>query len=280
MKNDDVRNEFSLKLSNRFALLAELENVPNMEERWENIKNTLNETAREVLGPRRARQVEQRFSQETWNLIGERKALKQLVDANVNNDDEELIESTRRDYKMKNREVQASIKRDENVRVNDLGTDAENAAARGNMRRMYEVTKILGNALKTTQKAPAVLKKNGTLTNTQEEADDRWAEHFEEILNRPDPSELDQSLAGAAAAAPILDISIEPPSAEEVARAVNKMKNNKSPGADNITAEMLKNGGGALIEQLTTLFGQMFAARKQPADFKKGIIVKLPKREI
>jgi len=37
---------------------------------------------------------------------------------------------------------------------------------------------------------------------------------------------------------------------EEVQKAVNKLKNNKSPGNDGITGEMIKHGGPHLIEEI------------------------------
>ncbi|KAJ8949846.1 hypothetical protein NQ318_000546 [Aromia moschata] len=39
---------------------------------------------------------------------------------------------------------------------------------------------------------------------------------------------------------------IEPPSLEEIREIVNNLKNNKSTGGDEITAEMLKHGGEKL----------------------------------
>ena len=65
-------------------------------------------------------------------------------------------------------------------------------------------------------------------------------EHFKEVLNQPHPETLhdfdrettDEQLNG----------NLENFSKEEVTAAVNELKNNKAPGLDNITSEMLKNG--------------------------------------
>jgi len=59
-----------------------------------------------------------------------------------------------------------------------------------------------------------------------------------------------------AAAAAVEDsaISSTKPNEEDVAAALNKLKNGKVPGICNITPEMLKAGGPAVVKWLTRLF--------------------------
>ena len=82
--------------------------------------------------------------------------------------------------------------------------------------------------------------KNGKVLLTIEDETNRWVEHFKEVLNQPHPETLhdfDRETTGEQ-----LYANLENFSKEEVTAAVNKLKNNKAPGLDNITSEMLKNG--------------------------------------
>ena len=73
------------------------------------------------------------------------------------------------------------------------------------------------------------------------------AEHFSKIFNASAPSVVLQCV-------PVeyeqLDVTLDPPSREEIARAVNRLKYNKAPGFDDITGKMLKAGGGKLLDWL------------------------------
>ena len=65
-------------------------------------------------------------------------------------------------------------------------------------------------------------------------------EHFKEVLTQPHPETLhdfDRETTDEQ-----LNANLENFSKEEVTAAVNELKNNKAPGLDNITSEMLKNG--------------------------------------
>ena len=66
----------------------------------------------------------------------------------------------------------------------------------------------------------------------------RWKEHFEGVLNRPDP----EHAPDIEAADVTLDINTDPPSLEEVQTAIKAMKSGKAGGLDGITADMLKAG--------------------------------------
>ena len=60
--------------------------------------------------------------------------------------------------------------------------------------------------------------------------------------------------------------------------AINRLKNNKSPGTDQIPAEILKHGGPKLREKLTNLCNLCWREQQVPEDWKRGMIIKLPKK--
>ncbi|CAJ1081245.1 LOW QUALITY PROTEIN: uncharacterized protein LOC117545945 [Xyrichtys novacula] len=73
----------------------------------------------------------------------------------------------------------------------------------------------------------------------------RWAEHFDALLNQH--SSTDQTILEELPEHPTINDLSQPPTFMEVRAAVHALKNNKSPGIDNIPAELLKEGGSLSI---------------------------------
>ena len=104
----------------------------------------------------------------------------------------------------------------------------------------------------------------------------RWAEYFKCFLDADEPEEtLDFSVNTVSEE---LDIDMEAPSKEELDKAMNLLKRNKSPGTDNITSEILKDGGEAVREWLLRICQLMWQTEATPAEWGKGIILPLPQK--
>ena len=89
----------------------------------------------------------------------------------------------------------------------------------------------------------------------------RWTEHFHEVLNQPEPTmlfnfEQESNIAS-------VDISVQDITAQEVIKAINLQKNNKSPGLDGIPAELLKHGKTTLAEELTYSYSIPFGVKRR-----------------
>ena len=78
--------------------------------------------------------------------------------------------------------------------------------------------------------------KEGKVLSKESEQVPRWKEHFESLLNRPDP----MTVPDIQAAREVLDINTDPPTLIEVKAAIKAMKSGKAGGLDGVTADMLK----------------------------------------
>ena len=68
------------------------------------------------------------------------------------------------------------------------------------------------------------------------------------------------------------------PSLREVKEILNKLKNNKSPGEDQITAELLKYGGEKLEEKIQKLLEQIWLQEQMPQDWNEAILIPVHKK--
>lgn len=105
-----------------------------------------------------------------------------------------------------------------------------------NTRRQYMDSEILHN--ERPRQSNAVLNRNGEVITGREAVKARWTEHFKEVLNRNSPE--NPITINEQCEERIEDISVNEPTLNEVKEAIKRLKNEKSPGIDSITAELLK----------------------------------------
>ena len=77
---------------------------------------------------------------------------------------------------------------------------------------------------------------------------------------------------------PATDIDNHPILRSEVEIAVKSMKSGKSPGVDNIPAELVKEGGEAMIDALTLICNKIWQTGEWPAPWTQSLIITLPKK--
>ena len=153
-----------------------------------------------------------------------------------------------------------------------MADEAEAAAQTQNMATLYKITKTLTGGFKNSD--IPVKDVDGNVVTCEAKQTQRWKTHFETILNKEAPrnqAEIPESKED-------LKVNTDPPSAEEVRKAIRTMKSGKAPGADCVSAEMLKAGGEVTMGALTEIFEGIWETEETPGDWKMGLIVKLPKK--
>ena len=272
LRNKDTQAAFQISLSNRFQLLQELtddrETETDIETQWEDSKKLWHDTCEEVLGKKKAQHKEW-ISVDTIQKLEARKERKTALNTSRTRAAKVKAQA---EYTAADREVKKSIRKDKREYIDDLARQAEEAAGQGNIKDLYLVTKKLSGKFQQTDKP--VKDKDGNPLTTTEEQLKRWAEHFKELLNRPVP-ETPPNIPPAETELPI---SCDPPSKAEIRKAILMLKNGKAAGPDEIPAEAIKADLETATDMLHNLFGKIWEKEEVPAQWKEGIVIKLPKK--
>ena len=184
LKMDDLRHEFQLKLQNRFELLAPSlrEEDGDVNEDWKGFKEMYTNTCEVVLG-KVERKRKEWLTDNTWQMIYERRQLKADVDKARTRLEKR---NAMLQYSIKGRQVKAACRRDKRAYINQLATDAEEAARKGDLKRLYQTTRLLSGRKPNLSKP--IRNRDGIILAKLDEKLARWKEHFEEVLNRPLPN--------------------------------------------------------------------------------------------
>ncbi|CAG2201722.1 unnamed protein product [Mytilus edulis] len=155
--------------------------------------------------------------------------------------------------------------------MEDLAREAESAASNQRMGQIYQVTKQLSG--KKAKINMPIKDKNNNMLTTERDQYLRWKEHFQEVLNRKDPDELT-----IIPEAPIdLEIDTDPPSKQEIQKAIKSLKNKKAPGIDQLNAELFKIDPVLAADTLHPVFKKIWEQAVIPNSWSEGNIITIPK---
>jgi hypothetical protein len=176
---------------------------------------------------------------------------------------ERLKERYQQEYSEAHKKVKRLGRKDKREHMEELATQAEEAADKGEQGTLYKINKQISGKFKPAGVGP-VKDKEGKLLTTEKEIEERWAEHFQEVLNRPAPENTPE----IEEAEEDLDINTEPPTKEEIIKA----------GGDCLNAELFKTDPETSAAILQPLFEEIWRKEEVPSQWTKGIIIKLPKK--
>ncbi|XP_071123142.1 uncharacterized protein [Mytilus edulis] len=168
--------------------------------------------------------------------------------------------------------VSERLRKDKSEYVNDIATEAEFAAYKGDIKTLYNITKPLSRR-KTAKSKPVKDKDGKVLTNLNEQME-RCNEYLVKVLHRPEP---DQPVRVEPAGVD-LNIKIDNIKKYRVKKAFKSLKNGKSAGIDEIPPEVFKSGGNDIIEYMYKLLNKIWQDETIPTEWLKGLLVKLRKK--
>ena len=122
------------------------------------------------------------------------------------------------------------------------------------------------------ERTTTIQDKGGTCLTENEDILKRWTEYCSELYNyraTGDPEMLNVPPATNNANHPILR--------EEVEAAVKLLKKGESAGVDNIPAELLQQGGEAVVNALLIICNKIWQTGEWPTPWTQSLVITLPK---
>jgi hypothetical protein len=109
---------------------------------------------------------------------------------------------------------------------------------------------------------------NNEILSTEEEIKTRWKTCFQNLLTTSVTADQNNPLETTYLnqADTEEELEEEPPDILEIEMAIQCMNNNKSPGINNIPAELCKKGGGLLLNKIHSLIKEIWREEKMPTD--------------
>lgn len=268
LRDRHQESAYVISLQNRFQALEQMDDV---EDKWTSFRQVMTEGAQETIGRRRGKRKEQWISDATWTLIDQRKETKKLRDQART---EEQNETAARRYAELDRQVKRSCRVDKKAWLEKKCNEAQEAANLNDAKTLYRIVREL-TGIRSSPNIP-IKNKEGKMLLTKEEQNARWIEHFQETLNQPNPPALYDFESEPHQ--PLLDVNMDDITQIEVNRAIKGLKRNKAAGMDEVSPELLKHGGRVVTQKLVELCNSCWQSETVPDDWRKGLIVKLPKK--
>ena len=132
-----------------------------------------------------------------------------------------LKEQAQRDYSEKDKEVKRSARNDKRNYLQCRAEEAEKASIRDDLNTVYKITKEL---LAPSKQPPPVEDRSGKIITTEREQESRWVEHFQSVLNRPEPTTEFPGITQKEQ----LHILTDTPSKAEITKAIQVMNTEKA----------------------------------------------------
>ena len=265
-RNHDVKQDFKISLYNRFEALQTTEEN-TVEDTWTAFKEAVVGACEDVLGrPQSSRK--QWIRDDTWAKVGERKKAKQDMNQAKTRQQKRTASAK---YSAVAKDVKKQLRADKRAYITDIADQAEKAARKGDLKTLYATTRSLGGRWSNSNSRPVRDKEGKLLTHIDDQLA-RWKEHFQEVLNRPPPQDTPQLEPED-----LLHINTGPITKAEIRKTLRSLKNGKATGTDNIPPEALKEGGEVIVHQLHHLLNLIWTTEEIPMEWKKGLLVKLPK---
>ena len=191
------------------------------------------------------------------------------IDAIENGTDDAKLEL----YRVRKREVQTYLRNMQDTWWKERAAELQNSADSRDFKTFYQGLKaVYGPVHKAS---PSVRSKEGVLITDPSKVLDRWAEHFQGVLNQD--TDFDMSVLHELRQYDVDEDLDDIPTLEEVQKSIKQLSSGKAPGADGIPPEIYKHGGEAVAKQLLQIIIQIWQSGAAVQDFRDATIIHLYK---
>ncbi|XP_058064632.1 uncharacterized protein LOC131214270, partial [Anopheles bellator] len=262
LASGEVAAEYLRKVDERI----EMQTGGSLDDQWRHILKTISTTAGEVLGTAATTTNNEWFDAECQRVTDEKNRARAHM----------LAASVTRQTVGRYREARAAEKRlhrrKKRQQWERVLAEAEDCFSRHDARSFYKKINGVRNRIVS---APVMCNdREGNLITDRAEVARRWKEHFRVLLNGEGNSGDERSSL-------VIENdgkAVDPPSMDEVKKAVKELKNCKAAGKDGIPAELFKVGSEKLLCALHRLMLKVWTDEELPSDWLEGLICPIYKK--
>ena len=270
LKCHETKDKFTHDLDIKLNDCASVQG--DVEEQWKTLRDTVYSTAAVHLGHTTHRQQDwfDENDEEIGALLKEKHALHRAHQNDPSsNSKKAAFADCRRTVQKKLREMQDKW-------LSNKADEIQGYADSHDSKRFYDALKTVYGP-QHSGATPLLSADEANLLTEKFMILERWAEHFEAVLNRP-ASINDQAIARLPQVEANNSLD-DPPTVLEVEKAVKQLSDGKAPGSDGIPSEIYKCGSETLTRKLTELFLLIWDQQVIPQEFKDATIIHLYKRK-
>ena len=172
-------------------------------------------------------------------------------------------------YKEQNAVVQRMMRKDKQRAIDEQCKQLEEKSVTTSTKDLYSVVKNLTKKIKPA--TDAVKSENGVMLTEGLQVKERWKTYCENLYKKSNIRPVNQH-------AQVDQEDEPPPTYSEVEKAIRDMKTGKSPGIDDLPAELLKKGGNNIFQFFHKMCTAIWKQKEWPSDWKTSIFVILPKK--
>ena len=248
---DNIPVQYTVEVKNKFEQLMKVnEEEETPSELWEDMREAVKDTAKKYI-PKKKKRKQPWISQQTLDLADKRK------EAKVAGDQDER--------RRLSKEVSKSVKEDKRIFIEGKCQMME--SCKGDSKIAFGIAKELTK--KWAPRIDVVNDANGTTLTESEAIKKRWVEYSTKLFEAQDQQVYFQDES----------IEQEPlPLRAEVEQAMGDIKKSKSPGIDEIPAELLQATGEEGIDIMWRLCCLIWKTGEWPKDWCRAVFVPLPKK--
>ena len=261
LRDPNIVELFKANVGGKFAALTLIHD--NIDSLTDTIKTVLHETATEILGNKR-KKIKPWVTDDILNLCDTRRELKKKKGTN---------HQFKEEYRTVDKEIRSKMKGAKEDWITEQCDNIDSSLKDGNSKKAFETLKKLTNTKQT--RATVIEDSKGSLLTEEADILGRWTEYCKGLYNHkisPNYNLINNSCWDNR------EIGDSPILETEVEEAVKSLKGGKSPGIDNIPAELIKHGGPQIIKWMKATCQKIWEQKEWPKEWTKSLIIPLPKK--
>ena len=260
LKDGDIRNRYSVCISNRYSQLMEEQPIQEEEtveekidKKWSYLKSSISAADEEVLPVIKRVKKQKWMTDKILNLMEERRKLKRNTS----------------EYNLMEREIKRQCKKAKADWYQRQCEEIEQMERNHQIKSLHEKVKQITDRKTGIKNGSGCMKdRDGNMLFEQEEIGKRWIEYISELYDDKDRGDK-----------PVFGCNVGPIFLKsEVENARRKMKDRKACGVDGIRTESIKALQGVSLDILTDLCNEIYQSGYLPDDLSTSVFITLPKK--